>query len=395
MRRILILGLLVIIVAAGAWYMMKKGDKAPQYKTTAVHRTDLEASVTATGTVNAVTTVLVGTQVSGTISALYVDYNSPVRKGQLLAQIDPATFQAQVDQAQANLLNAEANLGKSEASLVDARRTYERNKQLIAKNFIAQSDLDTSETNVQTSKAQVDAARASVLQNRAALNQAETNFRYTKILSPVNGTVISRNIDVGQTVAASFQTPTLFTIANDLTKMQIDTSVDEADVGNVKVEQEARFTVDAYPDTNFTGKVAQVRNAAVMVQNVVTYDVVVQVNNSDLKLKPGMTANVSIITARRSGVLVVPNSALRFHPEKQGNGSVTPQKKPAAGNKGPAVWVLENDTPKRVKVVVGISDGSSTEIVSGPLKEGQEVIVAALGQNEKPQQASATPRFFR
>lgn len=395
MRKILILGLIVIIVAVGAWYMLKRGDKAPQYKTTAVHRTDLEASVTATGTVNAVTTVLVGTQVSGTISALYVDYNSPVKMGRLLAQIDPATFQAQVDQAKANLLNAEANLKKDEASLLDAQRTFERNKQLIAQNFIAQSDLDTSETTVQTSKAQVDAARASVLQNRAALNQAETNLHYTKILSPVNGTVISRNIDVGQTVAASFQTPTLFTIANDLTKMQIDTSVDEADVGNMRVGQEARFTVDAYPDTNFIGKISQVRNAAVMVQNVVTYDVVVQVNNNDLKLKPGMTANVSIITARRSGVLVVPNSALRYHPEKQENGSAPPQKKPAAGNKGPAVWVLENNTPKRVKVVVGISDGSSTEIVSGPLKEGQEVIVAALGQNEKPQQASQGPRFFR
>jgi HlyD family secretion protein len=350
--------------------------------------------VTATGTVNAVTTVLVGTQVSGTLNALYVDYNSPVKKGQLLAQIDAATFQAQVDQARANLLNAAANLEKSEAYLVDAGRTYERNKQLIAKNYIAQSDLDTSETNVRTAKAQVEAARASVLQNRAALNQAETNLHYTKILSPVNGTVISRNIDVGQTVAASFQTPTLFTIANDLTKMQIDTSVGEADVGNIKVGQEARFTVDAYPDTNFTGKISQVRNAAVMVQNVVTYDVVVQVNNNDLKLKPGMTANVSIITARRSGVLVVPNSALRYHPEKQENGAATPQKKPAAGNKGPAVWVLENDIPKRVKVVVGISDGSSTEIVSGPLKEGQEVIVAAMGQSDKTQQAQG-PRFFR
>ena len=245
MKKVFIFGLIVVLVAIGTGYMLKNGDKGIAYKTTTVHRTDLEASVTATGTVNAVTTVLVGTQVSGTISALYVDYNSPVKKGQLLAQIDPATFQAQVDQAQANLLNAEANLGKSEASLVDARRTYERNKQLIAKNFIAQSDLDTSETNVQTSKAQVDASRASVLQNRAALNQAETNLRYTKILSPVNGTVISRNIDVGQTVAASFQTPTLFTIANDLTKMQIDTSVDEADVGNVQVGTQNDYIVDA------------------------------------------------------------------------------------------------------------------------------------------------------
>ncbi len=393
MRKVVILGLIVIIIAVGAWYMLKKGDKAPQYKTVAVHRTDLEAMVTATGTVNAVTTVLVGTQVSGTINALYVDYNSPVKKDQLLAQIDPATFQAQVDQARANLLNAGANLEKSEASLVDAGRTFERNKRLIAQNFIAQSDLDTSETNVQTAKAQVEAARASVLQNRAALNQAETNLHYTKILSPVNGTVISRNIDVGQTVAASFQTPTLFTIANDLTKMQIDTSVDEADVGNMQVGQEARFTVDAYPDTNFTGKISQIRNAATMVQNVVTYDVVVQVNNNDLKLKPGMTANVSIITARRSGVLVVPNSALRYHPDKQDNGSTTPQKKPGAGNKGPAVWVLENNKPERIKVSVGINDGSSTEIVSGQIKVGQDVIVANLGQNDKTSQAQG-PRFF-
>jgi HlyD family secretion protein len=395
MKKVIISTVLILLVAVGTWYFVKKDGSSPQYKTAVVVRGDLEAAVTATGTVNAVKTVLVGTQVSGTIKDLYVDYNSQVSRGQLLAQIDPATFQAQVDQASANLLNAQANLKKSEASLVDARRTYERNKQLIAKNYIAQSDMDTAETNAQTALAQVDIAKAQVLQNRAALTQAETNIRYTRILSPVKGIVISRNVDVGQTVAASFQTPTLFTIAEDLTKMQIDTSVDEADISKVKVNQEVRFTVDAYPETNFIGKVSEIRNAATMVQNVVTYDVVVQVNNSDLKLKPGMTANVSILTARKAGVLLVPNSALRFKPKAQGETQDASLKKSSKPSRGPALWVLENNNPKRVSVKLGISDGSSTEIVSGPLKEGQGVIVSMNGQTDKQQSSTPPPpRFF-
>jgi HlyD family secretion protein len=393
MKKIFIGGLIIILVATTAWYLVKKENGAPQYKTATLQRGDLDAKVTATGTVNAVTTVLIGTQVSGTINALYVDFNSPVTKGQLLAQIDPATIQAQVDQAVASLLSAEANLKKAQASLLDARRTYERNKQLMANNFIAQSDLDTSETNAQAADAQLDAAKAQVLQGRAALSQAQTNLRYTRIVSPVNGTVISRSIDVGQTVAASFQTPTLFTIAQDLTKMQIDTSVDEADIGKVKVNQDVRFTVDAYPDINFTGKVSEVRNAPTTVQNVVTYDVIVQVNNAELKLKPGMTANVSIITESRKGVLLVPNSALRFRPQAEGDGSTNAVKKRATGNKGPAIWILENNKPKQKKITTGISDGSLTEVVSGELKEGQEVIVSMLGQNNDTQ-SSRSPRMF-
>jgi HlyD family secretion protein len=393
MKKIFIGGLIIILVATTAWYLVKKENGAPQYKTATLQRGDLDAKVTATGTVNAVTTVLIGTQVSGTINALYVDFNSPVTKGQLLAQIDPATIQAQVDQAVASLLSAEANLKKAQASLLDARRTYERNKQLMANNFIAQSDLDTSETNAQAADAQLDAAKAQVLQGRAALSQAQTNLRYTRIVSPVNGTVISRSIDVGQTVAASFQTPTLFTIAQDLTKMQIDTSVDEADIGKVKVNQDVRFTVDAYPDINFTGKVSEVRNAPTTVQNVVTYDVIVQVNNAELKLKPGMTANVSIITESRKGVLLVPNSALRFRPQAEGDGSTNAVKKRATVNKGPAIWILENNKPKQKKITTGISDGSLTEVVSGELKEGQEVIVSMLGQNNDTQ-SSRSPRMF-
>jgi HlyD family secretion protein len=395
MRKLLVSGLIIAIICAGAWYLIKK-DPKPQYKTEAVRMGDVESMVTATGTVNAVKTVLVGTQVSGTIKDLYVDYNSQVKKGQLLAQIDPAIFHAQVDQARANLVNAQANLKKNEASLVDARRTYTRNKELIAKHYISQSDLDTSETNVETNEAQVEVAKAGVLQNKAALNQAETNLRYTRILSPVNGIVISRSVDVGQTVAASFQTPTLFTIAEDLTKMQIDTSVDEADISKVKLNQEVRFNVDAYPETSFTGTVSEIRNAAVIVQNVVTYDVVVHVNNEDLKLKPGMTANVSIITSGKKGVLLVSNSALRFRPKTEGEGSASGQRKPVKGGKGPGVWVLKDGKPVRVGVKTGISDGSSTEIVSGSLKEGQEVITAAVAQTEEPKnQSGRPPRFFR
>ncbi len=207
----------------------------PKYRTQTAARGDIRATVTATGTMNAVTTVLVGTQVSGTISKLYVDFNSPVKKGQILAQIDPATFQAQVDQARANLLAARANVQKAEAAVVDTKRTLERNKTLFARNLIAKSDVDTAETNYLSAEAQLSASKAAVAQTKAALDFAETNFRYTKIISPVDGTVISRNVDVGQTVAASFQTPTLFNIAQDLTRMQIDTNVDEADIGKIKV----------------------------------------------------------------------------------------------------------------------------------------------------------------
>lgn len=390
MKKIIALGMIVAVICAGIWYFVQK-DPKPKYKTESVRSGDLESMVTATGTVNAVKTVLVGTQVSGTLKDLYVDYNSPVKKGQLLAQIDPATFQAQVDQASANLLNAEANVKKSIATLEDSRRIYDRNKQLISGNFIAESDLDTSRTNVDVNKAQVEVAKAQVLQNRAALNQAETNLRYTKILSPVNGTVISRSVDVGQTVAASFQTPTLFTIAEDLTKMQIDTNVDEADISRTRVGQEVRFTVDAYQDIDFQGKVSEIRNAATVVSNVVTYDVVVQVDNVDLKLKPGMTANVSIITARKESVLLVPNSALRFRPKDTGeskNGEI--RNRTGKGGRGQGIWVLENGKPVRKEIKTGINDGSFTEIVSG-LQEGMNVITSQDGQTAQANQSAGSP----
>ncbi len=246
------------------------------------------------------------------------------------------------------------------------------------------SDLDTAETNYETANASVSAAKSQVAQTEAALNLAETNLRYTKIVSPVDGIVVSRNVDVGQTVAASFQTPTLFTIAQDLTKMQIDTSVDEADIGKVKVGQDVEFTVDAYPDITFKGKVWQVRNAPITVQNVVTYDVVINVDNPELKLKPGMTANVSIIVSIKKDVLKIPNAALRFKPSEKG--PTAPEKK------GPGVWILEKDKPKRIPVSLGISDGNYTELATGKISEGQELIVESLTKPKSAQ--SSGPRMF-
>ena len=351
-----------------------KGD-GPSYRTDPVTRGDIQQAVTATGTVNAVTTVQVGTQVSGTIKNLYVDFNSRVKKGQLIARIDPTMFEAQVAQAR-------ATVSKTDATFRDAERTFKRNQELYAKNLIPRSDLDTAETNFDGAKAQLE-------QDKAALMVSETNLRYTSILSPVDGVVISRAVDIGQTVAASFQTPTLFTIAQDLTKMQIDTNVAESDIGVVKVGQEVDFTVDAYPDTTFEGKVWQIRQAPITVQNVVTYDVVIQVNNKDLKLMPGMTANASIVIQTRENVLRITNAALRFRfaDKPAGAGSAAG----AGEKKGPSIWVLENNKPKRVGITPGISDGNYTEVVSGDLKEGQQAIVEALRKGKGPAPA---PRMF-
>jgi HlyD family secretion protein len=362
----------------------------PEYRTEPVTRGPVTATVTATGSVNAVTTVLVGTQVSGTIKNLYVDFNSPVKKGQVIALIDPSTFEAQTQQARANLSVARASLEKAETALVDAKRTLDRNTQLSARNLIPRSDLDTATTNYDSAKAQVSGAKAQIEQARAALDLAETNLKYTKIVSPVDGVVISRSVDVGQTVAASFQTPTLFTISQDLTRMQIDTNVAESDIGVVKAGQDVDFSVDAYPDFMFKGKASQIRRAPITVQNVVTYNVVVLVNNKDLKLMPGMTANVSIIIAVKQDVVRIPNAALRFRlPERSGGDG----KDAGERKKGPAIWILENGKTKRISVTLGISDGMNTEVVSGDLKDGQQAIVDMTGKDRGSNQRRG-PRMF-
>ncbi len=356
---------------------------AAQFITDKVTRGDIVTAVTATGTINAVTSVNVGAQISGQITKLYVDFNSPVTRGQLLALIDPALTQAQVDQAKATLANAKANVEKAIATENDAKRTWDRYKNLFARDLVAKSLMDAAETAYLTDHASTVAAKTQVDLAQAALTQAQTNLVYTKIVSPVDGVVVSRNIDVGQTVASSFQTPTLFLIAKDLTKMQIDTSVDEADVSNVKVGQDVDFQQDAYPDVTFKGTVLQVRKASAILQNVVTYDVVVQVDNRDLKLMPGMTAQVSIITSVVRNVLRVPNGALRFRPMQNG--------KPTAPARGPGIWTLENNKLKRIPVKIGFSDGTFTELVSGDVKEGEIMIIDSLS---KPSSQATGFRMF-
>jgi len=363
-----------------------------------VERGSVVSTVSATGTLNAVTTVLVGTQVSGTIQKLYVDYNSLVKKGQVIAQIDPAIFNSQVQQSQGNLQSAQANLSKLKTAALDAARTLKRNRQLLAEGIVSQGDFDTAETNYQQASAAIRAAEGNLLQTRGASRQAQTNLHYATIRSPVDGVVVSRNVDVGQTVAASFQTPTLFTIAQDLTKMQINTSVDEADIGKVKVGQPAVFTVDAYPEIQFEGVVSQVRIAPIITQNVVTYDVVIIVENRDLKLKPGMTANVSIEVLRKDNILTIPSAALRFKPAE--NGEQTKQRSSAGRSRAgkslrQSVFVLQDGKPVRVSVQSGITDDSHVEIVAGELRPGQEVIVEQVLPKKKESSAGRAmgPRF--
>jgi len=362
------------------------GSNGVAYRTDTVTLGDVQQTVTATGTVNPVSTVLVGTQVSGTLKSLFADFNSRVKKGQIIAQIDPAFFETQLAQAQ-------ANTDRAQAGLRDAERLMNQNKTLFARNLVAKNDYDAAETNY-------DSAKAQLAQAKAALQAAETNLSYTKIYSPVDGIIISRNVDVGQTVAASFQTPTLFTIAQDLTKMQIDTNVAESDIGAVKVGQDVEFTVDAYPDTTFKGKAWQKRQAPITVQNVVTYDVVIQVDNSDFRLMPGMTANVSIIITTRHDVLRITNAALRFRMTDRpaggaasGSGTTAKAGGGSGEKKGPSIWVLEQGKPKRVSITPGISDGTFTEILSGDLKEGHLIIVESLKKGA-PKAAPSGPRMF-
>jgi HlyD family secretion protein len=525
----------VILGVIGYFYypQLKSSGSNQKFRTMKVVRGEISYSVTATGTINPVITVLVGSQVSGTIKALYADFNSQVKQDQVIAQIDPAIFDAQVQQgrasvqnARASLQNAEAslqsaragflnaqagletnraNLAKAEVAVLDTKRTLDRNAELMKRNVIAQSTLDTTQANydsalaqkeasraqveqakaqieaaqaqVETAKAQVESAKAQIGQAQASLKVSETNLNYTTIRSPVNGTVISRNVDVGQTVAASLQAPTLFTIAKDLTAMQVDTNVSEADVGRIEVGQEATFTVDAYPERTFRGKVSEVRNAPTTVQNVVTYDVVIQVGNRDFKLKPGMTANVTVLIARKEGALKVANSALRFQPssvktegaaDKSKEGPSPPgqqlverlsrelnlteeqrskvegvvkasrgdiqeirdkakpeeararvqsllrpkiweflteeQRRKFTESSQPAtaeerrpgrVWVVSPEgKPVPVAIVLGITNGTYSEVVSGDLREGTEVIVEETS-GKKSQTQSGAPSLSR
>jgi HlyD family secretion protein len=361
-----------------AYWLQRTHNGTASYVTEAVSRGAITSTVTATGTVNPVTSVQVGTYVSGPIRAIYVDYNSPVTKGQRVAKIDPAPFQVKVEEASANLANARAKVEKDRADLVLKKLTWERNQDLRGRNLISQNDLDTAKSNYDQAIAQLNLDDAGVQQAQAALDEAKINLAYTDITSPVDGVVVSRNVDVGQTVAASFQTPTLFLIAQDLTKMQVDTNVSESDIGDVRADQNATFTVDAYPGRDFRGRVAQVRNAPISVQNVVTYDVVIAVDNPDLALKPGMTATVTIITQQRDDVLRIPLRALRFNPDRQRAAEPTPATRGAdTQQRTPAVWVLDPEgTLRRVEVHLGIRNDQYAEVLSGGVQAGDRLAVA-------------------
>ncbi|HWB99659.1 MAG TPA: efflux RND transporter periplasmic adaptor subunit [Bryobacteraceae bacterium] len=445
MKRLWVVGGTAAVVLAGAW-MWFSGRSDVQYRTAAVKKGTIESTVSATGTPNAVVTVQVGSQVSGNIQTLYADFNTKVTKGQLVARIDPQIFQARVDQAQANLnaakaavvnaqamiqkdlaqvaaakaslADANANVVRARVATQDAKTKLARREALLKEGVLSSEDLDTAratydtavaaeasaqaqqsaaEQNVKAAEAEVEvgrtqltASQAQVAQNTAALAQAQADLDHTFIRAPVDGVVVARHFDVGQTVAASLQAPDIFDIAQDLTKMQVDTNVSEADIGRVKVGQPAAFTVDAYPGMSFQGTVTSIRQAPINVQNVITYDAVIAASNPDLKLMPGMTANVKILVDRRDGVLQIPNSALRFKPPEAAKAeNVVHAAGRPARTAEQAVWVLGEDGKLRaVPVKLGLSDGTFSEVTAGSLKPGDRVVVAAVSKNDRP---TATP----
>ncbi|GHV46605.1 RND transporter [Synergistales bacterium] len=381
MKKIFFLGLIVALTY-GAWSVFF-GDAPSFYelRTERADRGDITSVVGAGGKLDSVSVVDVGTQVSGTIQEIFVDYNSPVKAGQTIARLDTSVLRSQLIEARATLVVAEAGVGSAGASLVDSERKYARAKELFARKLVAKSELEDAETTVLLRRAQVQEAKARVVQASAAIERAETNLGYTNITSPIDGVVVSRQVDVGQTVAASFQTPTLFRIAQDLTRMRINADVDESDIGRVAEGQEVDFGVDAFPEENFRGRVAQVRIAPSTTDGVVTYTVVIHVDNPDLRLKPGMTANVSIKTDRRVDVLRVPSAALRFSPPKDLLESLSFDMEPtdtpslSFGH----VWLVSDKAlSQKIQLRIGVTDGSRVEILSGDVSAGDELATAAI-----------------
>ena len=460
-RKLSLISILLVLILTGVagFYWFSNGNRKQSFRTAPIERGELLSTISSTGTLNAVVTVQVGTQVSGTIQQMLVDYNSPVKKGMLVARIDPATFEAKVNQAQADLensratvlnqragvakaradlVNSKANVVRQQVALRDAKVKLESRVRLFQDGGIAQEDRDSaqatydaavaqleaadagvssSQAALEVTQAQLTAADAQVRQKQASLVLAQVDLSNTFIRAPVDGIVVSRNVDVGQTVAASLQAPTLFLIAQDLTKMQVDTNVDEADIGRVSLDQETTFTVDSYPGQSFRGRVVQIRQSPQVVQNVVTYDTVVAVANPDFKLMPGMTANVKILVARRENALLVPNAAFRVRMEGAASGSGSGQPAAArplqpgmpppmmAAGRGPEgagrqvtpggkqrVWVLQDGKPVERQVKTGLSDGQKMEVLEG-LAEGDKVIVGLGGTTQSPATGSGSPRL--
>ncbi len=427
------------VLAGGIWgYRAYKASEEGgiEYQTTSVTRQDLAAQVTASGTLSPLVTVEVGSQVSGRIQALHVDFNSRVTKGQVIAKIDPQLIQSDVTKARANMTAARASVARAEAELGQARRNNQRTSALASKALVAKADADATLATLEASEAGVASAKASLTQARAALTQAETNLDYTTIVSPIDGIVISRDVNVGQTVAASLQAPKLFTIAEDLAKMEVHTSVAESDVGRLAQGMDVEFTVDAHPSDRFVGKVKEVRYSPQTLQNVVTYDAVVSVDNAELKLRPGMTADVTFLIEKRDDAIVVPNAALRFRPPPDVLAQIGFKGPPEGGRAGGAaggrtggertgaageqtatagtaprseilsgdassrgegrrgrgaeranrrmVWKIgASGLPEPARVTIGISDGRQTEIVDG-LAEGDRIITGITGAQAAP-----------
>ena len=368
-----------------AWWLSSNGGTV-NYTTAAVSRGAVTRTVTATGTVNPVLTIIVGSYVSGVILDLQCDYNTQVKQGQVCATIDPRPYQSVVDQNKANHEVAKAQLDKDKAALAYAQLNYDRNVRLAATNAVSKDTLDNAKNALDQAKAQIGVDEATIEQRAAQLAAAQVNLDYTNITSPVDGTVVSRNVTRGQTVAASFQTPTLFLIATDLTKMQVDTNISESDIGGIKDASKAVFTVDAFPKRTFDGVVSQVRQSPQTVQNVVTYDVVVSVDNTDLALKPGMTAATQIIIDQRTDVVRVPSQALRYSPggtPVTGNGNTT----------WAQVWVLRDGEPVAVPVVAGLDDDTFTEIVKGEFKPDDRIIVAEQRATDGTSSGIPRPRL--
>jgi HlyD family secretion protein len=398
---------LAAVAAAGYWGYQKMIPSSPiyVYRTQAVTRGSISSSISATGTVNAVEMVEVGTQVSGTINELYADFNSPVKKGQLLAVLDPDVLASRVEESKASLTVANAGVSKAKAELENATRTYSRNKELWDRKLIARSDLDTAQTSLTLAKASLTEANSKVVQAKESLRQAETNLQYTKIVSPIDGVVISRQVDVGQTVAASLQAPTLFSIAKDLTQMQVEANVDEADIGRIAEGQKAVCKFDSWPDDSFEAVVSQKRLSPETISNVVTYVVILRIDNLEGKLMPGMTANISVVTEQRDDVVKVPAAALRFTPpadvlaagKKQEDEAQSSQsglfvmpRRPSASNGNSAeqtVWIVENGVLKGSVAIseTGVSDRTWVEIrgdALSELREGQELAVAVSKESK-------------
>jgi HlyD family secretion protein len=428
----IVLGLVVLVgggIGIWKWRQHAAASGAPRFETVAVDRGPIVAKVTATGTLSALVTVQVGTQVSGRIKQIMVDFNSPVKKGQVIAKIEPSLFAAALESARANYLAAQGTVAKLEAQAENAKVQYDRAVALFDRKAIAQADLDTAKATMRAANGDVTASRGNAEQAKASLHQAQVNLDYTTIVSPTTGVVISRSVDVGQTVAASLSAPTLFLIAEDLTKMQVDTSVAEADIGKLKADMESTFTVDAYPSRQFKGKIRQIRNAPQTQQNVVTYDAVIDVANPGLELRPGMTANVTFIYDHRDSALRVANAALRFQAPAeltkaafgggakgggagQKNSGGGPEGTGRRGGGGPpggrhaagetpdkrTLWLLRGPMPTPVRVRAGVSDGTNTEIETSELKEGDRVVTDAEmpGGGDKGQQpgGNAFRRMF-